>query len=93
MARVKATNTSGVAGVSRKHEVRAGENLHWWVAYSPKMKGMPRRSKNYSIEKYGAGQAFALAVKAREDFVAELRDVEFLQHPAARLMKRALQIE
>lgn len=93
VARVKATNTSGVAGVARKHAVRAGQKLRWWVAYSPQMKGMPRRSKNYSIEKYGEEQAFALAVKAREEFVAELGEVEFLRHPAARQMKRALQTE
>ena len=93
VARVKANNTSGVAGVSRKHEVRAGENLDWWVAYSPKMTGMPGRSKAYSIEEFGEEQAFALAVKAREQFVAELGEVEFLQHPAARLMKRALLIK
>lgn len=93
VARVKATNTSGVAGVTRTREVRAGETLHWWVAYSPQMKGMPRRTKKYAIEKHGDGAAFALAVSAREAFVAELREVEFLQHPAARQMKRSLQNE
>ena len=93
VARVKATNTSGVAGVTRTSEVRKGVTIHRWVAYSAHMKGMPRRSKNYSIEKYGEDEAFALAVRAREAFVAELREVDFLQHPAARQMKRALQIQ
>lgn len=93
VARVKANNTSGVAGVTRTSEVRKGETIHRWVAHSPQMKGMPRRSKNYSIEKYGEDEAFALAVSAREEFVAEFREVEFLQHPTARQLKRALQID
>ena len=93
VARVKATNTSGVAGVTRTSEVRKGVTIHRWVAYSPHMNGMPRRSKNYSIEKYGEDESFALAVRAREAFVAELREVDFLQHPVARQMKRALQIQ
>ena len=72
VARVKATNTSGVAGVPRTHEMRKGDTINRWVAYSPQAKGMPRRSKSYATEKYGEEQAFALAVSARAAFVAEL---------------------
>ena len=74
-------------------EVRKGETLHWWVAYSPQMKGVPRRTRKYAIAKHGEEEAFAMAVRAREEFVTELREVEFLHHPVARQLKRALQIE
>ncbi|MEJ7806921.1 MAG: hypothetical protein WKG03_13495, partial [Telluria sp.] len=88
--RVNATNTSGVAGVTRTREVQKGELRHYWIGYSPKMKGHSRRSKKYSIAKYGEKQAFALAVTARDAFVAELGDVEAPHHRAARQMIRTL---
>lgn len=91
VVRVKANNTSAVAGVTRRRVVRAGETLHQWVAYAPQTIGMPRRSRTFSIAKYGEEDAFAQAVKARAEFVAELGEVEFLHHPAARQMKRLLQ--
>lgn len=88
--RVKTTNTSGVAGVTRTREMQNGKLGQFWVGYSPIVKGQSRRSKKFSIAKYGEEQAFALAVKAREAFIAELGDIEAPHHRAARQMMRAL---
>jgi hypothetical protein len=91
--RVNSTNTSGVAGVTRTQEMQKGKLLQCWVGYSPVIKGQSRRSKKFSIAKYGEEQAFALAVKAREAFVAAVGDVEAPHHRAARQMMRALRPE
>lgn len=88
--RVKATNTSGVAGVTRTREMQKGKLGQFWVGYSPVIKGQSRRSNKFSIAKYGEEQAFALAVKAREAFVAELGEIETPHHRAARQMVRVL---
>ena len=88
--RVNATNTSGVAGVTRTREIQKGKLGQFWVGYSPSMKGQSRRSKKFSIAKYGEEQAFELAVKAREAFVTELGEVVAPHHRAARQMMRTL---
>ncbi|PWF39001.1 AP2 domain-containing protein [Massilia glaciei] len=61
-----------------------------WVAHSPKLKGQTKRYKKFSIAKYGEEKAFALAVQAREVFVAELGEVGNFHHRAARKTMRAL---
>lgn len=90
MTRISATNTSGVAGVGLRTEKKNGDTQQFWVAYGPKLKGYSRRSKAFSVDKYGEKQAFALAVKAREAFVAEFNDAEHLHHRAAKQMKAAV---
>lgn len=90
VSRVKATNTSGVAGVTRASAERKGQVFQYWVAASPKVKGRQHRSKRFSIDKYGNEVAFQLATCAREAFVDELRNVVNLHHRAARQMQRTL---
>lgn len=91
VTRVNATNTSGVAGVHRAQKGKKGKELPYWVANCPKLKGRPQRNKSFSIAKYGEEQAFALAVAAREMFVAELSEMVYLHHRAARQMMQSLQ--
>ena len=89
VVRVNATNTSGVAGVHSSSDSQGGAATHW-VANAPKTKGKPMRSRKFSIAKYGAGQAYALAVQARQAFVAELGDAQFMRHPAPRQLVETL---
>lgn len=81
--RVNSTNTSGFTGV---HLVKSGPDKTpiSWVAMRPKSKGQPIQYKRFSIAKYGAVEAFALAVQARLAFVAELGNTAHFQHQAAR---------
>ena len=74
VTRVSSNNTSGVAGVSLKRKLIKGKIIEAWTALSPKLAGQAQRSKTFRIEKYGERQAFALAVQAREAFVAEVPD-------------------
>ena len=74
VTRVSSNNTSGVAGVCLKRKLIKGKIVEAWTALSPKRAGQAQRSKTFRIEKYGEKQAFALAVQAREAFVAELPD-------------------
>lgn len=90
VARIKASNTSGVAGVTRARAERKGQIFHYWVASEPKVKGRVHRSKRYSVAKHGDAAAFTLAANAREAFVNELRDVESRHHRAARQMQSRL---
>ncbi|MDR3413619.1 MAG: AP2 domain-containing protein [Formivibrio sp.] len=76
---VRKNNTSGRPGVFlRKVErVRRGKALRYqiWQAQTPE--GMkPFKSRSFSIQKYGAEQAFKLAVAAREVFEAKLAEQE-----------------
>ena len=87
-ARVNATNTSGMAGVHCCNDNQGATTR--WVARAPKAKGQPSRSKTFSIAKYGAEQAFALAVQARQAFMAELDDAQFMRHPAPRQLLETL---
>ncbi|MFM9436085.1 hypothetical protein ACFDR9_003162 [Janthinobacterium sp. CG_23.3] len=89
-ARVNAANTSGVAGVNRARTLRNGEAWDAWVAHGPKVKGLPSRSKKFSVAKYGEERAFALAVEARAAFVAEFSGTAYWHHRSARKMRRAL---
>jgi hypothetical protein len=91
--RVKSSNTSGVVGVTRSQEMQKGKLGQFWIGLSPFTKGKSQRRKKYSIAKYGEEQAFALAVKAREAFVAEMGEVTVPQHRAAKQMMRILRQE
>jgi len=91
VTRIPAANTSGVAGVYLRREMVDGKRREAWVAYAPKQAGKLNRTKGFSIAKYGEKQAFALAVRARREFVAELGDVPHLPKHAARQMLFAAQ--
>jgi hypothetical protein len=68
-------NKSGIAGVRRAAETEPGGNhvYHSWVAqWSPKP-GV-RKTKRFSIEKYGEEQAYKMAVKARNKGVREMEN-------------------
>lgn len=88
LTNLQPANASGVAGVGRKIvEKEGGRILESWIAYSPKLEGRRGRSRQFSIGQYGEQQAFELAVKAREAFIAELADVPHLpKHPAKQMM-------
>ncbi|MES2264692.1 MAG: AP2/ERF family transcription factor [Pseudomonadota bacterium] len=91
--RINTTNTSGVAGVHRSRERHVSPALEYWVAHSPKEKGRPGRTRKFSIAKYGDEQAFSLAVQAREAFVAELQDAQYLHHRAARKLLQTIEAD
>ena len=73
--RLRPDNTSGCAGVYLKCQVVrrgdwSGEYLHW-QAQAPQ--GVtPFRSRSFSVGRYGFDDAYALAVAARAEFVAEV---------------------
>lgn len=72
VTRIQTTNTSGVAGVSMRKRKIKGVQHEYWIAYAPKYPGHSRHTKSFSVGKFGEREAFALAVKARQAFVAEL---------------------
>ena len=73
--RIRPDNTSGCPGVYLKRQIVrrgdwSGEYTHW-QAQSPQ--GVrPFRSRSFSVDRYGFGGAYELAVQARADFVAEV---------------------
>jgi hypothetical protein len=73
--KLRPDNTSGCAGVYLKQSVRriGGRTYEYtyWQAWTPE--GVkPFRSRSFSIERYGYDVAYALAVRARDEFVAEV---------------------
>ena len=71
----RSNNTSGIVGVRRAVETDyrwdSEPTYGYWVAqWSPK-KGV-RRTKRFSIEKYGEDEAYRLAVQARKRGVASM---------------------
>ena len=73
--RVKPNNTSGAPGVYLKRQVvrrgnRTGEYAFWQAQTPQGVK--PFRSRSFSVDRYGYDEAFALAVQARAEFVAEV---------------------
>lgn len=88
--RVTRSNTSGVPGVRYATIVRKGGKIaHDWQAISPDSPGRKKRTKSFSAEKYGEREAFAMAVKARAAFLAELEDAPALTHAAKRLLRES----
>lgn len=73
--RLRPDNTSGCAGVYLKRQVIrrgdwSGEYLHWQAQAPQGLK--PLRSRSFSVGRYGFEEAYALAVAARAEFVAEV---------------------
>jgi hypothetical protein len=73
--RVRKNNTSGHAGVMlavTKRSSANGVREHLaWIAVTPT--GVkPRRTKSFSIPRYGDDRAYEMAVAAREAFIQEL---------------------
>lgn len=71
----RSNNTSGIVGVRKVYETdyrwESEPTYGYWVAqWSPK-KGV-RRTKRFSIEKYGDEEAYRLAVQARKRGVASM---------------------
>jgi hypothetical protein len=62
-------NTSGYVGVSRTRSTRRGHVYEYWQAWWGS--GENRKSVKFSINKYGAGQAKQLAIKARRAWEKE----------------------
>ncbi|MCA9033798.1 MAG: AP2 domain-containing protein [Planctomycetaceae bacterium] len=78
LAKVKSSrNTSGIVGVRLSEEVdRRGPNelvYHYWVAQWSPRPGV-RRTRRFSVEKYGDEEAFRLAMKARRAGMREMED-------------------
>jgi len=70
-------NTSGLVGVRHAEEVdRRWPNepvYHYWVAQWSPTPGT-RKTRRFSVEKYGEEEAFRLAVKARKDGVKRMEE-------------------
>ena len=72
---LRANNTSGVPGVRLVKETdprwKSRPTYHCWVAQWSPRKGV-RKTKRFSVEKYGNEEAYRLAVRARKRGVAEM---------------------
>jgi len=72
--RIRPDKTSGCPGVYLKRQIVTrggwrGEYI-FWQAHTPQ--GVkPRRSRSFSVDRYGFDRAYALAVQARAEFVTE----------------------
>lgn len=69
--RLKSRNTSGTRGVYFQRCVIKGREYSFWQARSPDG-GQRCRTRSFAVLKYGHDEAYALAVKARAEFVAEV---------------------
>lgn len=78
---LRATNTSGVPGVQFIRP--KNQPLGSWQARL-KLPDGKERTRTFAVGKHGHDGAFALAVAARAEFLAEVEDAPFLHHPAAR---------
>ncbi|QDS95998.1 AP2 domain protein [Roseimaritima multifibrata] len=71
----RSNNTSGIAGVrlveETDHRWASKPTYKYWVAQWSPSKGV-RKTKRYSVEKYGNDEAYRLAVKARKKGVASM---------------------
>ena len=74
--KLRSNNTSGQAGVRLAVEVDprwpSEPEYEYWVAQWSPAKGV-RRTKRFSVEKYGHDEALRLAVKARKRGVAAIK--------------------
>lgn len=75
--RERSNNTSGVVGVRYVEETDKRWDSKpvygYWVAQWSPAKGV-RKTKRFSVEKYGNEEAYRLAVKARNKGVSEMQD-------------------
>ncbi|TWT49336.1 AP2 domain protein [Rubripirellula amarantea] len=73
--RARANNTSGITGVRLVTEVDprwpSEPEYKYWVAQWSPSKGV-RKTKRFSVDKYGDKEAYRLAVKARNRGVANM---------------------
>ncbi|TWU64842.1 MULTISPECIES: AP2/ERF family transcription factor [Crateriforma] len=73
----RSNNTSGVVGVRLVEEKDprwpSQPTYRYWVAQWSPQKGV-RRTKRFSVEKYGEDKAYKMAVQARKKGVAEMED-------------------
>ena len=71
----RANNTSGIAGVrlalERDTRWESEPEYEYWVAQWSPEKGV-RRTRRFSVDKYGYDEAYRLAVKARKKGVASM---------------------
>lgn len=70
--RLNPRNTSGTPGVYLQRSVVNGRDYFFWQARSPDG-GQRCKTRSFSVTKYGYDEAYALAVKARAEFVAEVQ--------------------
>jgi hypothetical protein len=73
--RLLPTNTSGCPGVYLQRQIVkrgdwTGEYVYWQARSPEAVK--PMRTRSFSVDRYGFDVAYALAVKARAEFVAEV---------------------
>jgi len=82
----RSNNISGVAGV-HFHKTSA-QPLGFWQA-KIKPKNGKRVAKSFSVLKFGEREAFRLAVAARSDLLAKIKDRPYLYHPLAKRLSRS----
>lgn len=74
--RERSNNTSGITGVRLVEESdprwESKPTYQYWVAQWSPSKGV-RKTKRFSVEKYGYDEAYRLAVKARKQGVAAMK--------------------
>lgn len=71
-------NISGVLGVYPRYRKGKSRQITAWIACAAHKSADSVHRKRFSVAKYGENGSFALAVKAREAFVAELNDQRHL---------------
>jgi hypothetical protein len=74
--KVRSNNTSGVPGVRYVEEVdrrwASQPKYGYWIAQWSPRKGV-RKTKRFSVDKYGDDEAYRLAVRARKRGVASMK--------------------
>ncbi len=82
----RSNNTSGVPGV---HFLRnAKQPLGFWQARL-KLTGERTRYKSFSVRSHGHEKAFAMAVAARQQMLAQVKDEPYLYAEVAKRLSRA----
>lgn len=81
----RSNNVSGVSGV-HFHKTPT-QPLGFWQA-NIKNSGGKRVAKSFSVRKYGEREAFRLAVAARCDLLAQIKDRPYLYHAVAKRLAR-----
>ena len=77
----RSNNTSGVPGV---HFLRTDLQPQGFWQARIKPKGRRPMYKTFSVRKFGYGEAFRRAVKARMEMLQALEDRPYIKHPTAR---------
>ncbi|MBE7416710.1 MAG: hypothetical protein HS128_02995 [Ideonella sp.] len=82
----RSNNTSGVPGVTFSTPPRQPEGI--WQARL-KLAGGKTATKSFSVRLHGERRAFELAVRARQQMLADAQDRPFVHHPVARAVAAA----